>query len=307
MDKTAKIYVAGHRGLAGSAIVRNLKHHGYENILLKTSQEMDLRHWVAVEAFFVENRPEYVFLAAARVGGIHANDTLGGEFIRDNLLIQTHVMEAARLYGCQKLIFLGSSCIYPKMAPQPLKEEYLLQGALETTNEPYAIAKIAGLKMLEAYRKQFNFSGITLMPTNLYGYGDNFDLQNGHVLAALLRKFHEAKINKAHSVTVWGSGAPKREFLFADDLAEACIFLAQHYDSSELINVGVGEDISIADLARLIAGVVGFRGEIEFDPSMPDGTPRKLLDVSKIQQLGWKAKVPLEDGIRKLYEFYTQQ
>ncbi len=304
MEKDAKIYVAGHRGLVGSAIVRKLRAEGYTNLLLRTRAELDLTQQTEVEAFFAAERPAYVFLAAAKVGGILANDTYGGDFIRDNLLIQTHVIEAARRTNVQKLLFLGSSCIYPKFAPQPMPEDCLLTGILEPTNEPYAVAKIAGLTMVKAYRKQYGFNGISLMPTNLYGPGDNFDLTSSHVLAALLRKFHEAKLTNAPTVTVWGTGKPRREFLHVDDLADAALFLMQHYEDDKPINVGVGEDISIGELAMLIRDIVGYTGDIVYDTAKPDGTPRKLLDVSRLHALGWRAQIHLREGIAATYTWY---
>ncbi|AEP12970.1 MULTISPECIES: GDP-L-fucose synthase [Chloracidobacterium] len=304
MEKDAKIYVAGHRGLVGSAIVRKLRAEGYTNLLLRTRAELDLTRQMEVEAFFAAERPAYVFLAAAKVGGILANDTYGGDFIRDNLLIQTHIIEAARRTNVQKLLFLGSSCIYPKFAPQPMPEDCLLTGILEPTNEPYAVAKIAGLTMVKAYRKQYGFNGISLMPTNLYGPGDNFDLTSSHVLAALLRKFHEAKLTNAPTVTVWGTGKPRREFLHVDDLADAALFLMQHYEDDKPINVGVGEDISIGELAMLIRDIVGYAGDIVYDTAKPDGTPRKLLDVSRLHALGWRAQIHLREGIAATYTWY---
>ncbi|MGQ9896731.1 MAG: GDP-L-fucose synthase [Acidobacteriota bacterium] len=304
MEKDAKIYVAGHRGLVGSAIVRKLRAEGFTNLLLRTRAELDLTRQTEVESFFMAERPAYVFLAAAKVGGILANDTYGGDFIRDNLLIQTHVIEVAHQTGVQKLLFLGSSCIYPKFAPQPMPEDCLLTGILEPTNEPYAVAKIAGLTMVKAYRKQYGFNGISLMPTNLYGPGDNFDLTSSHVLAALLRKFHEAKITHAPAVTVWGTGQPRREFLHVDDLADAALFLMQHYESELPINVGVGEDISISELAGMIRDVVGYTGDISYDTTKPDGTPRKLLDVSRLHKLGWRARISLREGIAATYTWY---
>jgi len=304
MEKDARIYVAGHRGLVGSAIVRRLRAEGFTNLLLRTRAELDLTRQTEVEAFFAAERPAYVFLAAAKVGGILANDTYGGDFIRDNLLIQTHIIEAARRTNVQKLLFLGSSCIYPKFAPQPMPEDCLLTGILEPTNEPYAVAKIAGLTMVKAYRKQYGFNGISLMPTNLYGPGDNFDLTSSHVLAALLRKFHEAKLTNAPTVTVWGTGKPRREFLHVDDLADAALFLMQHYEDDKPINVGVGEDISIGELAMLIRDIVGYAGDIVYDTAKPDGTPRKLLDVSRLHALGWRAQIHLREGIAATYTWY---
>ncbi len=304
MDKTSKIYVAGHRGLVGSAILRRLQAEGYTNLVVRTRQELDLTNQAAVERFFAQERPEYVFLAAAKVGGILANATYPADFIRDNLLIQTHVIDAAYRHGAKKLLFLGSSCIYPKYAPQPMKEEHLLTGPLEPTNEAYAVAKIAGIKMAQAYRRQYGFNAISLMPTNLYGPGDNFDLQTSHVLPALIRKFHEAKERGDRPVVVWGTGKPRREFLHVDDLADAAVFLMQHYDEEQIINVGVGEDISIAELAALIKRIVGYEGKIVYDTSKPDGTPRKLLDVSRLFALGWRPKISLEEGIRQTYAWF---
>lgn len=302
MNKDSRIYVAGHRGMVGSAIVRQLKDHGYSNLILKTSFELDLRNQKAVEDFFTAEKPEYVFLAAAKVGGINANNIYRAEFLYDNLMIEANIIHQAYLHQVKKLLFLGSSCIYPKMAPQPLKEEYLLTDALEYTNEPYAIAKIAGIKLCENYRKQYNCNFIAAMPTNLYGPNDNYDLQNSHVLPALLRKFHEAKSEGAKQVEVWGSGTPKREFLHVDDLAEACMHLMIDYDGEDWLNIGTGEDISIKDLALMIKEVVGFEGELIFDASKPDGTPRKLMDVSKINGTGWKHKIDLRDGIERVYD-----
>ncbi|MCO5287717.1 MAG: GDP-L-fucose synthase [Chitinophagaceae bacterium] len=301
MQNQDKIYVAGHRGMVGSAIVRKLQKEGYKNLLLRTSKELDLRDQKAVASFFESEKPDYVFLAAAKVGGILANNTYPATFLYDNLAIQTNVIHNAYLNGVKKLLFLGSSCIYPKMAPQPLKESYLLTGLLEPTNEPYAIAKITGIKMCESYRKQYGCNFISAMPTNLYGPGDNYDLNNSHVLPALLRKFHEAKINHDPSVVVWGTGTPLREFLHADDLADALYFLMQHYDGAEFVNVGTGKDISIGDLARLVKKITGYEGTLQFDTSKPDGTPRKLLDVSKLHNLGWKPSIGFEEGIRSVY------
>jgi len=288
--------------MVGSAISRALKKSGYTNIIGKTSSELDLRDRNAVADFFRKEKPEYVFLAAAKVGGIQANDTYRAEFIHDNLAIELNVIDEAHKAGVEKLLFLGSSCIYPKLAPQPLKEEYLLTGLLESTNEPYAIAKIAGIKLCEAYRDQYGCNFISAMPTNLYGPNDNYDLTNSHVLPALLRKFHEAKEAGAEEVEIWGSGNPKREFLHVDDMAEACLFLMENYDGKEFINVGIGNDISIADLAKLIKNIVRFEGNLSFDLTKPDGTPRKLMDVSKINHLGWTAKISLEEGIKSVYE-----
>lgn len=306
MLKTAKIFVAGSRGMVGSAIVRNLEQNGFTNIITKSSKELDLRNQQAVFEFFETEKPEYVFLAAAKVGGIHANNTYPAEFIYDNMMIQNNVIHAAYLNKVEKLFFLGSSCIYPKFAPQPLKEEYLLTGALEPTNEAYAIAKISGLKMCEFYKKQYGCNFISAMPTNLYGINDNFNLQNSHVLPALLRKFIEAKQNNAPEVVVWGSGTPMREFLFVDDLAEACVFLMQNYNDAETVNIGTGEDVTIKELAETIKKTVGFEGELVFDATKPDGTPRKLLDVSKINNLGWKHKVNLQQGIEKTLDWVTE-
>ncbi|SHG59424.1 GDP-L-fucose synthase family protein [Flavobacterium johnsoniae] len=301
MNKSDKIYVAGHRGMVGSAILRELKIKGFTNFVLKTSSELDLTNQQDVADFFQTEKPDYVFLAAAKVGGILANNTYRGDFIYENLMIQSNVIHQAYLNNVKKLMFLGSSCIYPKMAPQPLKEEYMLTGELETTNEPYAIAKIAGIKMCDAYRGQFGCNFISVMPTNLYGPNDNYDLNNSHVLPAMLRKFITAKRNNDNSVTIWGTGNPKREFLYVDDLADACLFLMENYNEQGLVNVGVGEDISIFDLALLVKKVVDFQGEILIDISKPDGTPRKLMDVSKLHNFGWKAKTSLEEGIRKVY------
>jgi GDP-L-fucose synthase len=304
MDKSAKIYVAGHRGLVGSAIVRKLKQAGYDNMLLATSKELDLKEQAAVRDFFAAERPDHVFLAAARVGGILANNTYPADFIYQNLMIEANVIEAARLYEAKKLLFLGSTCIYPKMAPQPMKEEYLLTGPLELTNEWYAVAKIAGIKLCQAYQRQYGCKFISAMPTNLYGPGDNFDLESSHVMPALIRKFHEAKATNLPTVTVWGSGKPLREFLHVDDCASACLFLMENYEGEEIINVGVGEDITIARLAEIVGEVVGYHGEIVYDSSKPDGTPRKLVDVSRINGLGWHAKIGLEDGVRSTYKWY---
>ncbi|MCF7821088.1 MAG: GDP-L-fucose synthase [Mariprofundaceae bacterium] len=306
MNKEAKIYVAGHRGLVGSAIVRKLHAEGYGNLLLRTSSELDLRNQTAVDMFFAEEKPDYVFLAAAKVGGIHANDTYPADFIRDNLLIQNNVIDAAYRSGVKKLLFLGSSCIYPKQCPQPMKEEYLLTGPLEPTNEWYAIAKIAGIKMCQAYRKQYGFNAISAMPTNLYGPNDKFDLNNSHVLPALMRKLHEAKINGDAEVVVWGTGSPKREFLHADDLADAVLFLMNNYSDAEIVNVGTGRDITILELAEMIREVVGFKGELVFDSSKPDGTPRKLMDVSTLTGLGWQSGISFRDGVVQTYKWYQE-
>ena len=302
MDKGSLIYIAGHRGMVGGAINRALKERQYQQILTRTSSELDLRHQDSVNRFFENNRPEYVFLAAAKVGGIMANNIYRGEFLYDNLMIEANIIQAAHQYGVKKLMFLGSSCIYPKMAPQPLKEEYLLEGPLEQTNEPYAIAKIAGIKLSEAYRDQYGCNFISVMPTNLYGKGDNYDLEKSHVLPALIRIFHEAKTKGDKTVTVWGTGSPKREFLYADDLAEACIYLMENYDGREFVNIGTGEDLSIKELAGLVSKEVGFEGEIVFDTSKPDGTPRKLMDVSKLHSMGWKHSIELPEGIKLSYE-----
>jgi GDP-L-fucose synthase len=304
MEKNSKIYIAGHRGMVGSAIHRKLISDGYTNFILRTSTELDLRNQQAVQDFFRAEKPEYVFLAAAKVGGILANNTLRGEFLYENLMIQNNVIHASWQYDVKKLMFLGSSCIYPKMAPQPLKEEYLLTGELESTNEPYAIAKIAGIKLCDAYRSQYGCNYISAMPTNLYGPNDNYDLDSSHVLPALIRKFHEAKLAGAGSVTLWGTGKPRREFLHADDLAAACVFLMQEYDEPGLINIGTGEDIEIGELALLISKIIGFEGEIVHDLSKPDGTPRKLMDVTKLHNFGWRHTIGLEEGIRKVYQQY---
>jgi GDP-L-fucose synthase len=302
MQKNDKIYVAGHRGMVGSAIVRKLQQEGFENLVLRTSAELDLRSQAAVDTFFKEHKPDYVFLAAARVGGIVANNTFRAEFLYDNLMIQNNVIHSAYKHSVTKLLFLGSSCIYPKFADQPIKEDYLLTGVLENTNEPYAIAKIAGLKLCEAYRSQYGCNFISAMPTNLYGPNDNYDLNNSHVLPALLRKMIVAKREQQPSVEIWGSGTPRREFLHVDDLAAACFFLMQEYDGTEWMNIGVGEDVSIKELAELIKDIVGYEGELQFNTSKPDGTPRKLLDVSKLQNRGWKASIALREGIEKVHE-----
>lgn len=302
LKKEAKIYVAGHRGMVGSAIVRQLKAHGYQQIIVRTSKELDLRNQQAVAEFFQVEKPDYVFLAAAKVGGIVANNTYRADFLYENLAIQNNVIHAAHLNNVSKLMFLGSSCIYPKMAPQPLKESYLLSGYLEPTNEPYAIAKIAGIKMCEAYRAQYGCDFISVMPTNLYGPNDNYDLQNSHVLPAMIRKFHEAKERGDSSMELWGTGSPMREFLYADDLAEACLFLMENYSDPELVNIGTGIDVTIKELAETVKEIVGFDGEIRWDVSKPDGTPRKLMDVSKLHQLGWKHSIELADGIRLAYQ-----
>lgn len=299
MLKNSKIYVAGSNGMVGSAIVRNLRNKGFENIITKSSKDLDLRSQKEVFTFFETEKPEYVFLVAAKVGGIYANNAYPAEFLYDNMMIQNNVIHAAHVHNVEKLLFLGSSCIYPKMAPQPLKEDYLLTGALEPTNEAYAIAKIAGLKMCQYYKQQYGANFISAMPTNLYGINDNFNLQNSHVLPALLRKFIEAKHNNEQDVVVWGSGSPMREFLFVDDLAEACVFLMMNYNDGETINIGTGEDVTIKELAETIKEIVGFSGSLVFDATKPDGTPRKLLDVSKINNLGWKHEVSLKEGIQK--------
>jgi GDP-L-fucose synthase len=306
MNKSASIYVAGHRGMVGSAIVRRLAAGGYSRLLLRTRDELDLTRQAAVEEFFAKERPEYVFLAAAKVGGILANSTRPAEFIADNLAIQSNVIDAAYRNGSKKLLFLGSSCIYPKFAPQPIKEESLLSGALEPTNEWYAIAKIAGVKMAQAYRAQYGFSAISLMPTNLYGPGDNFDLQSSHVVPAMIRKFHEAKVARAAEVTLWGSGTPRREFLHVDDMADASLFAMLHYEQPEILNAGAGEDLTIAELAETIRSITGFEGNIVWDRSQPDGTPRKLLDVSRLAALGWKARIPLRQGLEAAYLWYLE-
>ncbi len=295
----AKIYVAGHRGLVGSAIVRNLEDKGYKNIIYRTHKELDLTNQEAVRRFFEEEKPEYVFLAAAKVGGIHANNTYPADFIYDNLMIQNNVIKAAHDFKVKKLLFLGSTCIYPKMAPQPIKEEYLLTGALEETNEAYAVAKIAGLEMCKFFKRQYGDNFISCMPTNLYGPNDNFDLKNSHVLPALIRKFHEAKVNNSDVVEVWGTGTPLREFLYVDDMADACVFLMENYDGEQHVNIGTGEEVSIRELAETVKEVVGFEGELVFNTDMPDGTPRKLTTVDKLHGLGWKHNVSLNDGIKR--------
>jgi GDP-L-fucose synthase len=307
LEKSAKIYVAGHRGMVGSAIYRKLVKEGYSNLITRTSAELDLRDQQAVADFFSAEKPDYVFLAAAKVGGIIANNTYRADFLYENLAIQNNVIHQAYSNGVTKLMFLGSSCIYPKLAPQPLKEEYLLTGLLEETNEPYAIAKIAGIKMCDAYRDQYNCNFISVMPTNLYGYNDNYHPQNSHVLPALIRKFHEAKVNNTPEVVIWGSGSPMREFLFADDLADACYFLMESYDEPNLINIGTGEDLTIKDLALMLKKVIGFEGELTFDSTKPDGTPRKLMDVSKLHQLGWKHQIELEEGVKLAYQDFMEK
>jgi GDP-L-fucose synthase len=302
LEKHAKIYVAGHRGMVGSAIVRSLQKNGYQNLVLKTSAELDLRNQQAVLDFFAQEKPAYVFLAAAKVGGIVANSTYRADFLYENLAIQNNVIHAAYVNQVIKLMFLGSSCIYPKLAPQPLKESYLLTGELEPTNEPYAIAKIAGIKMCEAYRAQYGCNFISVMPTNLYGPNDNYDLQNSHVLPAMIRKFHEAKTRGDQSMELWGTGSPMREFLYADDLAEACLFLMETYNESELVNIGTGIDVTIKELAETVQQIVGFSGTIQWDSNRPDGTPRKLMDVSKLHGLGWKHRIELGEGIQLAYQ-----
>jgi GDP-L-fucose synthase len=306
MDKFSRIFVAGHRGLVGSAIVRALRAQDYTKVVCRTRDELDLRDPAAVNEFFAGERPEYVFLAAAKVGGILANSTHPAEFLRDNLAIELSTIDAAWRYGARKLQFLGSSCIYPKFAPQPMREECLLTGELEPTNEWYAIAKIAGIKLVQAYRKQYGFSAISLMPTNLYGPGDNFDLESSHVLPALIRKFHEAKAAGAPEVVIWGTGTPRREFLHVDDLADAAVRLMREYDDAQIVNVGTGEDLTIRELAALVMDVVGYRGELVFDLSKPDGTPRKLLDISRLRGLGWRPRIALRDGIEQTYRWYLE-
>ena len=306
MNKTSRIFIAGHNGMVGSAILRILKRKGFENLIYLSSKDLDLRNQTAVQDFFSKEQPEYVFLAAAKVGGIHANNTYKADFIYDNLAIELNVIHSAWKSNVKKLLFLGSSCIYPKMAPQPIKEEYMLSGYLEETNESYAIAKIAGIKLCEAFRFQYGCNFISAMPTNLYGPNDNYDLENSHVLPALIRKFHEAALRNENSVTVWGSGNPKREFLHVDDLAEACIMMMETYDGKDFLNVGYGDDISISDLASLIKEITGFKGSIVFDISKPDGTVRKLMDSSKIRQVGWKPKIDLKDGITDTYQQYRR-
>jgi len=305
MNEGSRIFVAGHRGLVGSAIVRELQRLGYRNLLVRSSTDLDLRNQAAVEQFFADERPEYVFLAAAKVGGIHANNAYPADFLRDNLQIQTNVIDSAWRSGVQKLCFLGSSCIYPKHAPQPMNEDALLTGPLEPTNEWYAIAKIAGIKMCQAYRRQHGFNAISLMPTNLYGPGDNFDLQNSHVLPALIRRFHEAKLRGDAEVVIWGTGSPRREFLHCDDLANAVVHLMQTYESEQLVNIGCGADISIRELAELVARAVGFAGRLSFDTTKPDGTPRKLLDVGRLTALGWKPRISLEGGVADTYRWFV--
>ncbi|MFL2545877.1 MAG: GDP-L-fucose synthase family protein [Candidatus Rariloculaceae bacterium] len=306
MNNDARIYVAGHQGLVGSALVERLSSSGFENLILLTRDELDLEDQDAVRHFFAEASPDYVFLSAAKVGGIQANDAYPADFFLQNIRIQTNVVDAAYREGAKKLLFLGSSCIYPRLAPQPISEDCLLTGELEKTNEAYAIAKIAGIKMCEAYKRQFNFSAISVMPTNLYGPRDNFDLESSHVLPALIRKFHEAREHGSDRVFIWGTGTPRREFLHVDDLADACFFLMKHYDDGQLVNVGWGDDISIASLAELVGEVVGYEGRLEFDRSKPDGSPRKLLDISKLRELGWEARIPLRSGIESTYRWYLE-
>lgn len=306
MNLDAKIYVAGHRGLVGSAIVRNLEAKGYKNIICRTHKELDLTNQEDVRRFFEEEKPEYVFLAAAKVGGIHANNTYPADFIYDNLMIQNNVIKAAHDFEVKKLLFLGSTCIYPKMAPQPIKEEYLLTGSLEETNEAYAVAKIAGLEMCKFFKRQYGDNFISCMPTNLYGPNDNFDLKNSHVLPALIRKFHEAKVNNSEAVEVWGTGTPLREFLYVDDMADACVFLMENYDGEQHVNIGTGEEVSIRELAETVKEVVGFDGELVFNTEMPDGTPRKLTTVDKLHGLGWKHKVSLNEGIQLAYNWFLK-
>ena len=307
MEKISKIFVAGHGGMVGSAIVRKLRDAGFQNIITRRSSELDLRNQAAVDDFFSKERPAYVFLAAAKVGGIMANNTYRAQFIYDNLLIESNIIHASYINAVQKLLFLGSSCIYPKLAEQPLKEEHLLTGLLEETNEPYAIAKIAGIKLCEAFRDQYGCNFISVMPTNLYGPGDNYDLQKSHVIPALIRKFHEGKINNSAFVEIWGSGTPLREFMYVDDLADACVFLMQEYNKKLFINAGTGEEISIRDLAGIVKEVTGFQGEIKFDSTKPDGTPRKLMDSSKLHAMGWKHTTSLHDGLTKAYSFFLQE
>lgn len=307
MELNSKIYIAGHRGMVGSAIMRNLKVKGYANFITKTSKELDLRNSQAVSDFFVKEKPEYVFLAAAKVGGIQANNVFRADFIYENLMIQNNVIHNSYLNGVKKLLFLGSSCIYPKLAPQPLKEEYLLTGLLEETNEPYAIAKIAGIKMCQSYKRQYGCNFISVMPTNMYGPNDSYNLNNSHVLPALIRKFHDAKENNLPSVEMWGTGLPMREFLHADDLGDACVFLIKNYDGEQFVNIGSGTDLTIKDLALLIKDIVGYTGEIVHDLSKPDGTPRKLMDVSYLHSLGWKHKIELPQGIKQVYEDFKNK
>ena len=307
MKINSRIYVAGHRGLVGSAIIRALEQKGFENLITRTHAELELLDAVAVQKFFAETKPEYVFLAAAKVGGIHANSTYPADFMRENLLVQTNVIHEAWSHGVEKLMFLGSSCIYPKLCPQPIKEEYLLTGELESTNDAYALAKIAGIKTCQSYNKQYGTNFISVMPTNLYGINDNFHPENSHVLPALIRKFHEAKISNAESVSIWGNGTVRREFLHTDDLAEALLFLMENYADSAIVNVGCGEDQTIRKLAETIQKVVGFSGRLDFDSSYPNGTPQKILDISKINSLGWKPRIPLKEGLHQVYQWYAAQ
>ncbi|HEX3048656.1 MAG TPA: GDP-L-fucose synthase [Bacillota bacterium] len=304
MNRDAKIYIAGHTGLVGSSLLRKLQTAGFNNLVFRAHRELDLRNQPAVDDFFKAEKPEYIFLAAAKVGGIYANSTYPADFIYDNLAIETNLIHCAYRYGVRKLVFLGSSCIYPRLSPQPIQEEYLLTGELEKTNEAYAVAKIAGIKMCQAYNRQYGTRFISVMPTNLYGPNDNFDLKTAHVLPALIRKFHEAKIHHAPSVEIWGSGSPRREFLYIDDLADACLFLMENYPGNEIINIGTGEDISIKALGNLIGEIIGYTGEITWNTVMPDGTPQKRLDVSKINNLGWKYTTALEEGIQKTYQWF---
>jgi len=307
MQKNERIFVAGHKGLVGSAIVRKLQAEGYPNLILRSHKELDLMRQAEVEAFFRREKPEYVFLVAAKVGGILANNTYPATFIYENLLIESNVIHSAYAAGTKKLLFLGSSCIYPRDCAQPMKEEYLLSGKLEPTNEPYAIAKIAGIRMCQSYNRQYGTKFVSVMPTNVYGPGDNFDLETSHALPALIRKFHDAKMEGNNVVTVWGSGTPRREFLHVDDLADACLFIMKHYDENEMINIGVGKDITISELSELIKQIVEFNGEIRYDNSKPDGTPRKLLDVSRLDALGWQPKIPLREGIEMTYRWYVEE
>ena len=307
MDKKSKIYVAGHRGLVGSAIMRRLKRAGYEHVMFRTRAELDLTRQASVEAFFEKERPDYIFLAAAKVGGILANASFPADFIYENLVMETNIIHAAHLYDAKKLLFLGSSCIYPKHCPQPMREEHLLSGYLEPSNEAYAVAKIAGIKLCQSYNRQYGAHFISLMPTNLYGPDDNFDLETSHVLPALIRKFHEAKSAGNAFVEIWGTGNPRREFLYVDDLADACLFLMNHYEETQIVNVGVGKDLTVRDLAEMVAKVLQFQGEIRFNPAKPDGTPLKLLDISKLTALGWQAKMPLEEGIKNTYNWYVSR
>lgn len=307
MEKNAKIYVAGHRGMVGSAIVRELERHGYHNIVTRTSKELDLRNQEAVKTFFLQEKPDYVFLAAAKVGGIHANNVYRADFLYDNLMIQNNIIHQSYENNVKKLLFLGSSCIYPKLAPQPLKEDYLLSGYLESTNEPYAIAKITGIKMCEAYRDQYGCDFISAMPTNLYGLNDNYHPENSHVLPAMIRKFHEAKVNGADSVTLWGDGTPMREFLFADDLANALVYLMLNYNEKQFVNVGYGSDVTIKELAQTVARVIGFEGNHVYDTTKPNGTPRKLMDSNRLFATGWKPSVSLEEGIAIAYKDFLEK